>query len=85
MTFVYTVNLGFSPAGGSVHPVDELGSLPSLDAAKAAAEQETGKPLQWRWMEDRQCWRAEVDHDRAAEIWKGTVLERIDAGAGIMT
>lgn len=85
MTTVYTLDLGFSPDGGSVHPVDRVGALNSLDAAKAAAEQEAGKPLLWLWMEARQVWRAEVGYQRAAEISKGTVLERIDVGVGLMT
>lgn len=83
-TFVYTLYLGCSPDGGAVHPVDEPGTLQSLDAAKAAAEQDSGKPLQWRWMDDRQVWRAEVGYQRAAEISKGTVLERIGVGVGLM-
>lgn len=84
MTTVYTLDLGFSPEGGSVHPVDRVGTLQSLDAAKAAAEQEAGKPLQWRWMEDRQVWRAEIGYQQAAEISKGTLVERIDVGVGLM-
>lgn len=84
MTTVYTLDLGFSPDGCSIHPVDRVGTLQSLDAAKTAAEKEAGKTLQWRWMEDRQVWRAEVGYQRAAEISKGTVLERIDVGVGLM-
>lgn len=85
MTDVYTLNLGSSPDGGFVHPVDQVGNFQSLDAAKAAAELEAGKPLQWRWMEERQVWRAELDYQCAAEISRGTVLERIDVGVGLMT
>lgn len=85
MTTVYTLNLGFSPDGGAVHPVDELGILKSLDAAKDPAEQEAGKPLSWQWMEDRQVWRAEVGYQRVAEISRGTILERIDVGVSLTT
>ncbi|MDO5863486.1 MULTISPECIES: hypothetical protein [Paenarthrobacter] len=84
MTTVYDLDLGFSPDGDAVHPVDRVGTLPSLDAAKAAAEQEAGKPLQWRWMEARRVWRAEVGYQRAAEISEGTRVERIDVKAGLM-
>jgi hypothetical protein len=84
MTTVYMLDLGFSPDGGPVHPVDRLGTLASLDEATAAAEHEAGKPLQWRWMEDRQVWRAEVGYQQAAEISKGTLVERIDVGVGLM-
>ncbi|QOT19439.1 hypothetical protein [Paenarthrobacter sp. YJN-5] len=84
MTTMYFLDLGFSPDGDAVHPVDRLGTLPSLDAAKAAAEQEAGKPLQWRWMEGRQVWRAELSYQQAAEISVGTRVERVNVAAGLM-
>lgn len=83
-TFVYALNLGFSPDGGFVHGHDQVGEYGSLDDAKVAAEQEARKPLQWRWMEVRQVWRAEVGYQRAAEISEGTRVERIDVAAGLM-
>ena len=84
MTTVYLLNLGFSPDGGFVHPVDQVGTFQRLDGAKVAAELEAGKPLQWRWMEERQVWRAEVGYERAAEISRATTLERIDVGLDVM-
>jgi hypothetical protein len=54
-------------------------------AARAASELAAGKPLQWRWLEVRKCWRAEVTHNSAAEIWKGTVLESVGVGVALMT
>lgn len=84
MTTMYFLDMGFSPDGDAVHPVDRLGTLQSLGAAKAVAEQEAGKPLQWRWMEGRQVWRAEVSYQRAAEISEGTPVERITVAAGLM-
>ncbi|ACL42083.1 hypothetical protein Achl_4132 (plasmid) [Pseudarthrobacter chlorophenolicus A6] len=85
MTTVYTLDLGYSPEGGSVHPVDRVRTLQSLDAAKVAAEQEAGKQLRWRWMEDRRVWRAEVGYQRAAEISEGTRVERIDVEVCLMS
>ncbi|MFP3581226.1 hypothetical protein SB659_16770 [Arthrobacter sp. SIMBA_036] len=84
MTTMYFLDLGFSPDGDAVHPVDRLCTMQSLDAAKAAAEQEAGKPLQWRWLEARRVWRAEVSYQHAAEISKGTRVERINVEAGLM-
>lgn len=85
MTAVYTLNLGGSPDGAFVHPVDEVGSCASLEAAKDLAEEQTGKPLQWYWMEERHVWRAEVGHEYAAEIHESQVLESVGVSVGLMS
>lgn len=81
----YQLYSGFSPAGGFV--AEEAGIFDSLDAAQAAAEQEAGRPLQWRRLEERTArpWRAETGYELAAEIYEQTVIERIGVNAGLMT
>lgn len=38
---------------------------------------------QWRWMEDRHVWRADVGYQWAAEISRGNILERFDVEVGL--
>lgn len=84
MTTVYTLNLGYSPGGMPVHPVDEVGTYGSPDAAKGAAEADAGRGLPWLWIEERKVWPAEVGYERAAEIHTDTVLEGIGLAVDLM-
>lgn len=65
---------------------EEAGIFDNLDAAQAAAEQDAGRTLEWRRLEERAArpWRAETGYELAAEIYEQTVVERIGVNVGLM-
>jgi hypothetical protein len=80
MADVFTLLQGWSPGGGAVHPVDEVGSYPDLAAAMEAA----GAGLAWDWIPVRGVWRAATGHEEAAEIVPGRRLDGITLSVGTL-
>jgi hypothetical protein len=79
-TIVHTLLIGPSPEGAFVHDSDaDFDGVfqGRLEDVQDAAAEFVGYPLRWRWMEERQVWRAEVRYGNAAEIHSAPRLERI--------
>ena len=80
MADVFKLLQGWSPKGGAVHPVDEVGEYPDL----AAAQEIAGTGLTWEWMPVRGGWRAEIGHEEAAEIIPCHRLAGITVETGLL-
>lgn len=82
----YTLRIGFSATGDSLHPCEadpeEGFRFSALDQAQGEAEQLSGRALRWRHNPDIQSWTAVVGDGRVAEIIRGTVAEiRVSVGS----